>query len=189
MQTFRQRKDKAMDLLPPERVVRSVRPAGPQRRSDVVDVEFEVVREGGSGRLYPVFNDNRPQAVIPGGAGGKVRDMSRPSHRLASSLAFVECGLQLLPTRVFAGFVGGLALGAFLLIAGLSVPTPPAVVDPLTVGSVSMRTGAASGTTGLSVDDNADTGISTSKAVPQIVVSVIAGGKQITQTRVLVPAE
>jgi hypothetical protein len=169
-----------MDLLPPERRARAAQAGVPSRRTEIVDAEFETVPSHSRRNTYPVFNDNRARAAVP----------PSQSHNTGISafgwaVNHFERLLQTASPKAFAVLVTCLCAPVFLLFASLSEYQPAvASVPPLSIGDVTTSINDANGMKILSVYGAVKNHSDAPKAVPAIVVDVIANGHRRTATRI-----
>lgn len=170
MQAFRSRATAHVDLLPPER---EARPRGASARVfDYVDAEFETIATTARPSPYRVFNDSRRV------------DHRRRGKPAPQVLTVVEARLRRMPPRHFAGLVGGLGLGAFLLIAGL-FSGGQADAQPLSIGGVTTSFDYVGGMQVLSVYGSIDNRSGTEQRLPLVIVDVRSNGRKVTATRLM----
>ncbi|NRP69939.1 hypothetical protein ILFOPFJJ_00815 [Ensifer psoraleae] len=173
MQAFRSKTAARVDLLPPER---DARPSGAVARNpNYVDAEFETIANTVRPSPYPVFNDNRRGQRLSTAQSGK------PARQV---LTVIETRLRAMPPRRFAGLVGGLGLGAFLLIVGL-FNEDQADARPLSIGGVTTSFDYAGGMRVLSVHGSIDNRSGTEQRLPLVVVDVRSNGRKVTATRLM----
>ncbi len=171
----------SIDLLPPERAPRSAARAGISRSPDVVDVEFETVAIAARRTSYPVFNDKSR-------AGSDSRRAKAAQSLPMLVLQRLEMILQTASPKTFAALVAGICASTFVFFIGLpggavAVPSPP-----LVLADVTTSVNEANGMKVLSVFGTVENRSNAPKAVPTILVDVIADGKRVTASRVL-PSE
>ncbi|MCA1368002.1 hypothetical protein I6F15_11380 [Bradyrhizobium sp. BRP14] len=176
MQAFRARTT-GIDLIPPERRPRSN--AAAVRPLDYIDVEFETIAATVRRSPYPVFNDNRRSAGRPVLRPATVRGNEGVAERV---LAAVEARLSVMPSRRFAGLVAGLALSAFLLVAGFS-GEGQADMHPLAIEGISASMDYSGGMRVLAVYGRIDNRSATEQRLPPVVVDVTSNGRKVTSTR------
>lgn len=172
-----------MDFLPPDRPARSTPPARGKRAVEIIDAEFETVPATSRRGTHPVFNDN-------------ARARPRPDFRMAAaaapeggvfsrSLNSFERLLQVASPKAFAVLVTCLCAPVFLLALGLPQPQPAvASSPPLSINSVTTALNDANGMKILSVFGAVENNTGAPKAVPTILVDVIANGHRRTATRI-----
>ncbi|MDK1490449.1 hypothetical protein QN219_10300 [Sinorhizobium sp. 7-81] len=179
MQAFRSKTAARVDLLPPERDART---RGAVARSpNYVDVEFETVANTVRPSPYPVFNDNRQAAARGCSQCASTAQSGKPARQV---LTVIETRLRAMPPRRFAGLVGGLGLGAFLLIAGL-FNEDQGDARPLSIGGVTTSFDYAGGMRVLSVYGSIDNRSGTEQRLPLVVVDVTSNGRKVTATRLM----
>lgn len=170
------------DLLPPERAPRSAAKSGISRSLDVVDAEFETVPTVSRRGPYPVFNDNSRAHIRAGSARTSTTGASSLPMR---ALLRLETMLQMASPKTFAALVAGIGASTFVFFIGLpggavAVPSPP-----LVLADVTTSVNEANGMKVLSVFGTVENRSNAPKAVPTILVDVIANGKRVTASRVL----
>jgi hypothetical protein len=171
-----------MDLLPPDRPVRAVRNGAVPRPADIVDAEFEIVPAHSRRNAYPVFNDNLRRATTS-------TPRPDPNFRIASvfpwALNHLERLLQTASPKAFAVLVTCLCAPVFLLFAGLSQYQPAVASSPaLSINDVTTSLNDANGMKILSVYGAVKNHSDAPKAVPTILVDVIANGHRRTASRI-----
>jgi hypothetical protein len=169
-----------MDFLPPERRGRDVPTGAMPRRADIIDAEFETVLSHSRRNVYPVFNDNRvrtaaPIAHTPRGVGSAFGWAVNHFERL----------LQTPSPKAFAVLVTCLCAPVFLVFASLSQYQPAVASAPaLSISDVTTSLNDANGMKILSVYGAVKNHSDAPKAVPAILVDVIANGHRRTATRI-----
>lgn len=171
-----------MDFLPPERPARYAAKTAAPRAADIVDAEFETVSSQSRRNIYPVFNDNRRRAAVP---ASKPAGQSRLAAVFVWLLDGFERLLQTASPKAFAILVTCLCAPVFLLFAGLS-DNKPAIASPpaLSIGGITTSLNDDDGMKILSVYGAVKNHSDAPKAVPEILVDVIAGGHRRTATRI-----
>jgi len=190
MATFRPRQHPTAaryDFIPPEKATHG-RKVAPNRKTDIVDAEFVVIRDGRPRNNSSFrYNDNRP-ARSP-----------QPQSRQASGLALLarflvgcERLLRRVPERVFTGFVALLFIvvfglsGGFSGIAGASAPGP-ASVRPLDITHISLTPQDANGMRVLLVNGIVENRTEGTMAVPSIRADLVSGERLIASTIIEAP--
>ncbi|KQY34171.1 hypothetical protein [Rhizobium sp. Root483D2] len=169
-----------MDFLPPERRGRPASARAVTKRSDIVDAEFETVVSPGRRHVYPVFNDNRARpAAEPSGSARSVASVC------GWAVNHVERLLQTASPKAFAVLVTCLCAPVFVLFASLpqyqpAIPPAPA----LSISDVTTSLNDANGMKILSVYGAVENHSDAPKAVPAILVDVIANGHRRPATRI-----
>ncbi|HTO32154.1 MAG TPA: hypothetical protein VL202_13380 [Pararhizobium sp.] len=172
-----------MDFLPPDRPARTAPAASRTRAVEIIDAEFETVTVNNRRGPYPIFNDNsragprldvRPTAVAVSQDGFFSRALSRFERRL-----------QVASPKAFAVLVTCLCAPVFLLALGMPQPQPAVASSPaLSINSVTTALNDANGMKILSVFGAVENNTDVPKAVPTILVDVIANGHRKTASRI-----
>lgn len=172
-----------MDLLPPDRSVRSAPKGAIPRRADIVDAEFETVPSHARRTVYPVFNDNRRGAATA---------MPKPDTGFSVASVFpwaldrFERLLRTASPKAFAVLVTCLCAPVFLLFASLSHYQPAvASAQALSINGVTTSLNDANGMRILSVYGAVENRSDAPKAVPTLLVDVIANGHRRTVSRIV----
>lgn len=169
-----------MDFLPPDRAARSAPARTGTRAIEIIDAEFETVSVGNRRGSYPVFNDNS-------------RARPRPDARMATTaapegglLSRFERLLQAASPKAFAVLVTCLCVPVFLLALGMPQHNTAVASSPaLSINSVTTALNDANGMKILSVYGAVENNTNAPKAVPTILVDVIANGHRRTATRIM----
>ncbi len=173
----------SVDLLPPERAPRPAAKPGLSRSIEVIDAEFEIVPSVARRGPYPVFNDNsRTQGRA---ASGRLAETVNAPSLPMRMLLRLETMLQMASPKTFAALVAGVCASTFVFLVGLpggaaAVPSPP-----LVLADVKTSVNEANGMKVLSVHGTVRNSSNAPKAVPTILVDVIANGKRVTASRVM----
>ncbi|WP_438751994.1 hypothetical protein [Pararhizobium sp. O133] len=170
-----------MDFLPPERPARSAPAASRTRAVEIIDAEFETVAVNTRRGPYPVFNDNSRA-----GLRADLRSTAVPEGGVFSrSLNRFERLLQAASPKAFAVLVTCLCAPVFLLALGLPQPKPAVASSPaLSINSITTALNDANGMKILSVYGAVENNTNAPKAVPTILVDVIANGHRKTASRI-----
>jgi len=172
-----------MDLLPPDRPARAASKGAVPRPADIVDAEFEIVPSHSRRGAYPVFNDNRRRATpftLKSDRDSKVTSV------FPWALNHLERLLQTASPKAFAVLVTCLCAPVFVLFASLSHYQPAAASSPpLSINDVTTSLNDASGMKILSVRGAVQNQSDAPKAVPTILVDVIANGHRRTASRIV----
>lgn len=190
MNAFRSRRPPAqpeIDLLPPERPRRPLRPAL-GARADVVDAQFVPVparesrRTGGAGGL----NDNHRFTLSKPRNGAA----NRFASLAAGTLRQTEKVLQTLSNGAFAVIVA-LAFAATFAFAGLLVGRPAAQANarPLDITHVSLTPRDDDGMRILQVNAIIENRSAAKSAVPKLRADLIAGGQIVASTYIATPVD
>jgi hypothetical protein len=169
-----------MDFLPPEKRARAAAKTTAPRVTDIVDAEFETVSSKSRRHVYPVFNDNRVRA-----ATAPVQKPRRIASTFGWAVNHFERLLQTASPKAFAILVTCLCAPVFALFASLPQYQPAvASVPALSISDVTTSLNDANGMKILSVYGAVENHSNAPKAVPAIVVDVIANGYRRTATRI-----
>lgn len=169
-----------MDFLPPDRGARTAHAKAGTRAIDIIDAEFETVSVANRRGSYPVFNDNSRVKPRPDTWMGST---AAPEGGLLSRF---ERLLQVASPKAFAVLVTCLCAPVFLLALGLPQPQPAVASSPaLSINSVTTALNDANGMKILSVYGAVENNTNAPKAVPTILVDVIANGHRKTATRIM----
>lgn len=176
----------SIDLLPPEPGIRK-RVAPKNRHEAAVDAHFIVLPDDSPAARSPVCNDNRSLSRSPNVAIAS-RAVRLAFLGLVWAMRLVERLLQLLPRRAFGAVVAGCVIAMFFLAGGLSalatVFTSVGPSDGVEIARVSSSLDDRDGMKVLSVYGTVENRSRDTRAVPAIVVDVIAGGKSIARHRI-----
>ncbi|WP_276120427.1 hypothetical protein [Pararhizobium qamdonense] len=169
-----------MDFLPPERRGRPASARAVPKRSDIVDAEFETVVSPGRRHVYPVFNDNRARPAARSGASPR-----SVAAVFGWVVNHVERLLQTASPKAFAVLVTCLCAPVFVLFASLPQYQPALPPAPaLSISDVTTSLNDANGMKILSVYGAVENHSDAPKAVPAILVDVIANGHRRPATRI-----
>ncbi|CAN7315611.1 hypothetical protein LJR030_003240 [Rhizobium sp. LjRoot30] len=185
MATFRPRQHSnaaRYDFIPPEKGT-SARKASTNRKTDIVDAEFVVIRDPRPRNTSSFrYNDNKPSRAL--------QPHNPPASRLAMlARLLVGCErlLRRVPERAFTGLVALLFVivfgvsGGFYGIAGASTPGP-ASVKPLDITHVSLTPQDANGMRVLLVNGIVENRTEGTMAVPGIRADLVSGDRLIAST-------
>ncbi|MBW8445171.1 MAG: hypothetical protein K0M49_06045 [Arenimonas sp.] len=195
MNAFRSRRPPAppeIDLLPPERPRRPLRPAL-GARADVVDAHFVPVSIPVPGREAPRragaargLNDNRHFSA----SRQRTAAANRWTTLAAGSLRQTERVLQSLSNGAFAVFVA-LVFAATFAMAGLLVgrPAEQASARPLDITHVSLTPRDDDGMRILQVNAIIENRSAAKSPVPKLRADLIAGGQIVASTYIATPVD
>ncbi|OJF92293.1 FxLYD domain-containing protein [Pararhizobium antarcticum] len=173
-----------VDLLPPERTPRPATKAGLSRPLDIVDVEFETVSTVARRGPYPVFNDNSRVSDAEHARRSPAIEVATVSLPVKMLLR-LETLLQRASPKTFAALVAGICASTFVFLVGLPGGAAAVATPPLVLAGVKTSVNEANGMKVLSVYGTVENRSDAPKAVPTILVDVIANGKRVTASRVL----
>lgn len=189
MSAFGARRERkaTIDLLPPEPGVRKRGAVTARRKLDIVDAHFVVLADATAAARNPAYNDNhrrcRSRKFVVAAQFGRLALRSIVwTGRLAERL------LQLLPPRAFGAVVAGCFVSMFFFAGGLSalatVLAGPKPTRSVEIASLTTSLDDRDGMKVLSVYGAIENRSDDVRAVPTIVVDVLADGKSIARHRI-----